>query len=305
MEEIQLASSGPKTTVLIVSHNCAEALRRCLDSLLRTTDRQAVEIIVVDKGSRDGSAQLDSEFPGTTFLRLPRNFGYTKAANIGTRTGAGDYLLLLDPHVEVTPGALAPLTAILDSDEEAAAACPLLVDESGRPLSRCRKIPAGSDLLDAWKKGAAGGSAPSDLSGDSVVVEFPPKAAVLVRKQFLRGMNYLDERYGEHGADAELFFQIRHAGRKVRLLPGVRVLYRPEEPELPPDARAQLSADEALAAAAYAGKHGGVFAGLGIRLLAILHVLIKLLAFQSFGYQMSRLLALAGGQKIDGSQSAI
>ena len=97
MDETQPIPSGPRTSVLIVSHNSVAALRCCLDALLRTTDRQDVEILVVDKGSRDGSEQLDSDYPGVTFLRLPRNFGYTKALNIGTRTATGDYLFLLDP----------------------------------------------------------------------------------------------------------------------------------------------------------------------------------------------------------------
>lgn len=297
--------AGPKTSVLIVSHNSAAALRRCLDALQNTTAREAVEILVVDKGSHDGSAQLDADYPNVTFVRLPRNYGFTKAVNIGTRTAAGDYLLLLDPRVEAAPGAVAALAARLDSDDGPAAVCPLLVDEEGAPLSRFRAVPNPGDLLRDWKRGRSEGSLPADLSAESIAVDFPPVAAVLVRKQFVKGMNYLDERYGEAGADAELFYQIWHASRKVLLLPGVRMTWRPANPVLPPDAEAQLSADQALGAVVYARKRGGLFTGLGARIGAVLHILLKLLTFQQSGFQSGRLMAVVSGQKIDGSQTSI
>ena len=55
---------------------------------MRTAD-PGLQIIVVDNGSRDGSASLDSEFPAAQFLRLPQNFGLTKALNIGIRASDG------------------------------------------------------------------------------------------------------------------------------------------------------------------------------------------------------------------------
>ncbi len=90
-----------KVTALVFSYDSASALRRCLAALEGSNDRAAVEILVVDCGSHDESAQLDSEFSSITMLRLPRYFGRTKALNIGTRTAAGEYLLFMTPEVEV------------------------------------------------------------------------------------------------------------------------------------------------------------------------------------------------------------
>lgn len=306
MEEAELKPSGPKISVLIVSHNSARALRRCLEALLSATSREEVEILVVDKGSRDGSGQLDAEFPDAKFLRLERNFGFTKAANIGVRTALGDYILFLDPGVEVRPKAVETMSGILEAESDVVAVCPLLVDRQGEPLSRFRPVPSGGDLLRAWKSGEPGGALPGDLERDRIAVEWPPRACVMVRKQFIRGMNYFDDkRFGEFGADMELFFQIRNAGKKVLLLPQIRFFWEPQTPALPPDALAQLSADEALGIAAYGAKHGGFLEGLGLRLAAIFHVLGKLLILKDPGYQFHRLMALLSGQKIDGMQSAI
>jgi N-acetylglucosaminyl-diphospho-decaprenol L-rhamnosyltransferase len=305
MEDTELTPSGPKTSVLIVSHNSAAALRRCLSSLMETTARDAVEVLVVDKGSRDGSGQLDAEFPDAKFLRLERNFGFTKAANIGVRTALGEYVLFLDPGVEMKSKAVEAMVQVLDAESDVVAVCPLLVDEAGKPLSRFRRVVSGAELVREWKSGGSAGFLPADLNADRLAVEWPPRACVLVRKQFIRGMNFFDQRFGEFGADLELFFQIRNAGKRVVLLPQIRLVWRPVEQGYPEDARAQLSADEALGIAVYGAKHGGLLEGLGIRLSCIFHVLGKLLTFKEPGYQLARLSALVSGQKIDGTQSAI
>ena len=47
----------------------------------------------------------------------------------------------------------------------------------------------------------------------------------MVRKQFVAGMNYFDERFGEYWADADLAMKIRQAGKKIRLYPALRATW--------------------------------------------------------------------------------
>src|SRR6476469_9014738 len=98
-----------KITALILSYNSAAALRRCLTALEASQGREQLQILVVDCGSVDGSPTLDREFPGITIMRLPRNFGATKALNIGMRTAAADYIFMLAPEVIVEPGTVMAL----------------------------------------------------------------------------------------------------------------------------------------------------------------------------------------------------
>src|ERR1700729_428835 len=127
LEEIDVPPAI-RVTALIFSYDSAPALRRCLAALEGSNDRASMEILVVDCGSHDESAQLDSEFSGVTMLRLPRYFGRTKALNIGTRTSAGEYLFFMTPEVEVLPTTIPSLVARLEPDPETGAECPLLVD---------------------------------------------------------------------------------------------------------------------------------------------------------------------------------
>ena len=54
---------GPRVSAILVALNQIEPLRRAVAALERSTDRERLEILVVDLGSQDGSAQLDTEFP--------------------------------------------------------------------------------------------------------------------------------------------------------------------------------------------------------------------------------------------------
>jgi len=278
---------GPRVSAILVSLNQIESLRRAVAALDRSTERERLEILVVDLGSDDGSAQLDSEFPSIVMLRLPHNFGATKAMNIGTRTAKADLMFYLSPDVEVAPDTVQKLGDKLEADSDAAAVCPLLVDEAGKPASRIYKLPTAESFKGEMPVVAV------DPDQESINVEYPVRDALLVRKQFVKGMNYFDERYGEFWADADLAMQIRRGLKKIRLYPSIKaVKHRDTSPAA---TSGLLAADRAGGAAAFIGKYHGFMAGLGFRIGAI---------FSALGhFDLKQLIALVSGQKIDGSQA--
>jgi GT2 family glycosyltransferase len=275
---------GPRVSAIIVACNQIEPLRRAVAALERSTERP--EILVVDLGSQDGSSQLDSEFPSIVTLRLPHNFGATKAMNIGTRTAKADLMLYLSPDVEVAPDTVQKLADRLEQDTDAAAVCPLLVDERGQPASRIYKLPTADSFRGEMPPVAI------DLAAESVNVEYPGKEALMVRKQFVKGMNYFDERFGEYWADTDLAMQIRRGLKKIRLYPAITCVRHQDSSPSP--AKGLLAADRAGGAAAFLGKYYGFMAGLSFRIGAI---------FGALGhFDFKQLIALVSGAKIDGSQ---
>jgi len=279
----------PKVTALIFSYDSAPALRRCLAALEGSNDRASIEILVVDCGSHDESPQLDSEFPEITILRLPRYFGRTRSLNIGTRTAAGEHLFLLTPEVEVLPTTVPALLARLESDSEAVAVAPLLVDTEARPAAQFFRLPTpetGAELVPIQ----------IDKAAQAVAVEYATFQALLVRKYFVKGINYLDERYGEFWADAELCYQIRRASRKTLAMPQVTALFTPGSP-YSSAADTILAADRIHGAAVYFVKHYGFMAGLLFRVKSALKAL--------FSMKLGLFGALLSGSKIDGSQATI
>jgi hypothetical protein len=123
-------------------------------------------------------------------------------------------------------------------------------------------------------------------------VNYPSREALLVRKGFIRGINYFDERFGEFGADLDLAMQIRRAAKKVRVYPAIRATRHPGSDGLQGDVLTE--ADKTLGAAALIGKYQGFLPGFRFRLAAILNALVR--------FDFRRLGFLVQGQKLDGSQ---
>jgi GT2 family glycosyltransferase len=283
----------PKIAAIIIAHNQALELRRAIAALERSEHREQVEILVVDCASDDSTAEVADEFPGITMQRLPENFGATKALNIATRTARAEYLFLLSPDVEVAPDTVARLAEKLDAETSVTGVCPLLVDADGKPLARTRSFPDRQSLAEVRGGGElAWRPIPEEtLALERSAVLYPGREALLVRKQFIAGMNYFDERFGEYWADADLAIKVRKAGRKLEMYPAIRATWHaPETPE----SDTIHKSDRILGAAALLGKHDGLFAGLGFRMAAILGALIR--------FDFSLLAALAGGKKV-GSQA--
>jgi N-acetylglucosaminyl-diphospho-decaprenol L-rhamnosyltransferase len=278
-ENIEQPAAEPveHVSVVIVSWNRIDRLRASLSALNAAVENPAIKVIVVDNGSRDGSASLDSEFPAAQFIRLPQNFGLTKALNIGIRAGDGAYVLFLHEDVEIQPAAIELLRAELAARNETGAACPLLLDEAGNPAAQVRDLPSPANPDPPFRSGKPG-EAPA-ASG----------AAVMVRRFLLNALRNVDERYGNYGSDIELSMQVRRANKKIVLVEGATAIHRPEGPYT----RAEFEADRQLGTATFLGKYYGFLVRLKYMIGAILR------AF--FTFKLAKFRYLLSGQKIDGA----
>ena len=282
----------PRVTALIVSYNSVAALRRSVQAVDATP---GVEVLVVDLGSQDGSARIDAEYPGVTVLRLPKHFGATKAMNIATRTSGADYILYLDPHAVVEPGTVLGLADVLDAQADVIAACPLFKSaEDGTPCPQVYELPDSAALAAACESGSLPVAMPPSLSDELVPVEFASRNALIVRKDFIRGMNYFDERYGHAWGDLELAWQIQNAQRKTVIATRLGAVWHTPEPM--PSGSTTI-ADRYNGAWGYISKHNGFVAGLGFLVSAIFKAL--------FSFRFGLFTGLLSGQKIDGNQSSL
>jgi glycosyltransferase involved in cell wall biosynthesis len=297
------APAGPRVSAVIVTWNCEAAVRRCLAALEKSKERGRIEVFVVDAGSHDGSPQVDSEFPHVTVLRLPRNFGRTRARNIALRSAAADLVLFLSPDVEVEPGAIPLLADALENTEHAGAASPALFTPEGRRAESSFRLPSAEQL-----RACCGSGAPLPEAADREAPEAVRDIALMIRRSFLQGMNYLDEkRYSHHWAELEIFWQIRNAGKRVLLVEDARATLHPPEPGPPLDAaaRALLACDRVAGAASWIGKHHGFASGLRFYLGFIFTALGRLVIFREPEYHWRLLTGLLMGHRLDGTQGGV
>ncbi len=232
-----------KISVVIVSFFRAEQLRASLTAL----HSSGLQVIVVDQGSKDNTPDLVTEFPEVRFSRLPRNFGLTRALNIGIRAAEGEYLLLLHDDVQIEPDAVLALAEFLEARPDVAAVAPRLNTPQVRPL------PGPSNPDPNYT------TTPSQTEYEAECVS---GASLMVRAAFLRSMGFIDERYGNYGSDIEICARIKSAGRKIIVLGNVPAAHGTNPSPMP---ATSLKADRITGTAAFLSKHHGFAAGLAYR----------------------------------------
>ncbi len=115
-----------KLVILVLNWGQPQATLACLASL-RQAELCGGEIVVIDNGSRDGSADiLRAADPTLRLVALPENLGYAGGNNVGLRLAleeGADRILVLNNDTTVAPEFLKALMSALDDSPEAAAVC--------------------------------------------------------------------------------------------------------------------------------------------------------------------------------------
>jgi len=85
--------SQPKVSVIIPTKNGGENIEKCLNGIFTQETRFDYEVIVIDSGSSDDTAQIVNRFP-VRFVEIePREFGHGKTRNLGASLAIGKYLV--------------------------------------------------------------------------------------------------------------------------------------------------------------------------------------------------------------------
>jgi glycosyltransferase involved in cell wall biosynthesis len=105
----------PKVSVLIPTHNRVDLLRGAITSVLRQSF-QDFELIVIDDGSRDGTADAVAQIADKRIrlLRHPEPRGGSAARNTGVQNSTTEYVAFLDDDDEWYPEKLRLQVELLD-----------------------------------------------------------------------------------------------------------------------------------------------------------------------------------------------
>lgn len=142
MVDVQTSRSRG-VSVVIPAYNYAKYLPKAIDSVL-LQDYTDYEIIVVDDGSTDNTAEIVAAYGDKVRYIYKQNAGLPAARNTGIKAAKYDYIGFLDADDEWLPGMLshAMETFARLPDEFALVACrAVIVDSNSNPLNRKRLVP--------------------------------------------------------------------------------------------------------------------------------------------------------------------
>jgi len=226
----------PEISICIVSYNACQYLADCLRSLLAAPPRRSFEMIVVDNGSQDGTAELvQNEFPQVILIRNAGNGGYTRPMNQALRAATGTYCVQLNPDTLVEGAAFDTLADFMDAHPEAGACTPRVLSLDGSLQLQCRRSEgrpwdaftyfSGLSRRFPHDRRFAGYLMTYQNNAEVFEAQAVSGSCMFIRAAVFAQVGYLDERFFAYQEDSDFCFQMRHAGWKIYFVPGASILH--------------------------------------------------------------------------------
>jgi GT2 family glycosyltransferase len=142
MSEAPAFPKAVDLSIVLVSTDEAHHLARCLASVYGEPHPFAIELLVVDNASTDGTAELLREhYPQAVVLRTAKRRGYIENNNLAIARARGRFVLSMNADVVLEPGTLDVMVDFMDRHPDAAVASCRLVFEDGNLQLTCRQFP--------------------------------------------------------------------------------------------------------------------------------------------------------------------
>lgn len=218
----------PKLTISIVNYNTGDYLIRCLDSIDKVKDEVFFEVYVVDNNSSDDSlSKAKKSYPKLNYILNHDNFGFGKAHNQVLKKVKSEYVLILNPDVELKSGELGEMIKFMDDNPSVGAATPeIVLPGGGIDLTAHRGFPTpwasfiyyvlGDDSL--YHLTYKDMNKPHEV--DAITGAF-----FLTRKFVLDKVGLFDEDYFMYAEDIDLCYRIKEAGLKIMYVPSIKILH--------------------------------------------------------------------------------
>lgn len=229
-------SSRPDISIVVVSYNTREMTLACLRSIGEQTPCTPYELIVVDNGSSDGSADaIAAEFPDLQLIRLAENIGFARANNLAASRARGERLLLLNPDTVVIDHAIDHLVAFADSRPSAEiwGGRTLFGDRSLNPTSCWAQMTVWSLFCRAIGLTALfprselfNPEAYGDWQRDSIrEVGIVTGCLLLIEKRLWDELEGFQSHYFMYGEEADLCLRARAEGASPVLTPDATIIH--------------------------------------------------------------------------------
>ena len=194
-------------------------------------------MVVIDNASIDETVRIVHEKKNENFSFIPneKNEGFTKAVNQGVEIAGGAYIFILNPDTQLTEGSVERLIKKISSDNTIGLVAPQLRFPDGCIQYSCRRFPTfwnvltemtglsrifhRSKLLNGWKMGDFDHALERD-------VDQPAGAALMVKKDLLKGLGGLDERFPMFFSDVDLCKRIKDMGKRIVFCPDAVAIHR-------------------------------------------------------------------------------
>lgn len=223
-------------SVIIVSYNTREILKKCLTRLQGGRPLIPMEVIVIDNASTDHSVtMLKAYFPEVRLVTNTSNRGFAVACNQGLRKARGSYILFLNPDCFVQQDALQRVVNFMWHHSKVGICGGLLVNPEGVQQPSARKFPnlltkaitlSGLGRLFPNSKLVNGHDfLPTEALSGQMETDWVPGAFAMCRREALEEVGGFDERYFLYYEETDLCRAVKLKGWQVYVVPQAVVVH--------------------------------------------------------------------------------
>ena len=201
-----------RASVIIPNWNGLDVIEKCINSVLNSS-LAPLEIIVVDNGSKDDSAELiKSKFPEIKLIELKKNIGFAGGVNVGIKAAKGDYVFLLNNDAELEKDAIKELISTAIKEKSDITQSVILTDNG-------KLIDSVGDEYSIWGLPYPGmRNQPSNKVPKKDKEIFSASGgASLYKKSLFDEIGYFDEDFFAYYEDVDLSMRARMVGKKIVL----------------------------------------------------------------------------------------
>jgi len=224
----------PRLTVVIVNYNGWSDVLALLGKLVEEPEiRSGVcRIVVVDNGSSEPAPNSRAlRQPGVDLVLRPDNGGFAVGVNAGWRKSRGDWLLLLNPDVDVEPGTLGRIIARIGVLESRPDGSPGVVgfglrNLDGTPQGSIGRFPSFARFVGEQFRPRRRRKYVAPRSVRPGPVDWATGACMLLNARMMAEVGGMDEDFFLYHEEVALCRVARDRGWAVEYDPGVQVVHR-------------------------------------------------------------------------------
>ncbi len=217
-------TNQPLVSVVILNWNGLHHLKKYLPSVAGT-DYPALELILADNASEDGSADWVAEnYPDIRIIRFKNNHGYCRGNNLAAEQATGELIVFLNNDVRTPSDWLQPVVKLFQKYPKTAAIQPKIL--SDRNPEYFDYAGAAGGMLDRlgypWCRGRIMDRIEKD-SGQYDALPYPifwaSGAACCLRRNVFLESGGFDEAFQMHMEEIDLCWRLQRSGNQIRYCP--------------------------------------------------------------------------------------